>query len=538
MAVRSRESLVHEIVLLHTQGVKMRAIARALGVARKTVARVVAAHRAARDSTGAPALTPPAQRPPRASKLDAFRPSIDALLARFPGMTAQRIFEELRLQGFAGGYTRVKDVVRTLRPKQRPEPSRPTIAYAPGIMSECDWSPFKVRFERTGSVAELQVFAYALNHSHRKFFRFYRSNDLHALMDGHVHAFNRFGGAAHSTKYDSQKPVVLRWEGNQPIYNLRFVDFATHYAFRLEACRRGHPNDKPTVERSFWELTTSFLNGRAFADENDLVAQLEWWMSNVSDTRPHRKTKRRPVDLFAEEQPHLQPLPTHHFDTARVVYRVCDIEGFVSWDGNRYSLPYDYVTDLLPVRVTQHELFVYAADLSLIAQHELREKGAGEDAEIVGHHPRRERGPDLDQLRRAFAEIGPDVPNFLLALERAKPRSAAHHARHILALRQRWSTDDVRQALDHAHRFGAYDHAAVERILMARCVPRRLDEYVATAGLQVRLAEPPTVVRDLAEYDALPAWSRPKSPPEGGISCAEKTGSRDTLDHDPDRRRT
>ena len=29
-------------------------------------------------------------------------------------------------------------------------------------------------------------------------------------------AFARFGGYAASCKYDSQKPVVLRWEGQQP----------------------------------------------------------------------------------------------------------------------------------------------------------------------------------------------------------------------------------------------------------------------------------------------------------------------------------
>jgi transposase len=37
-------------------------------------------------------------------------------------------------------------------------------------------------------------------------------------MDGHVHAFERFGGAARRCKYDVQKPAVLRWEGPQPIY--------------------------------------------------------------------------------------------------------------------------------------------------------------------------------------------------------------------------------------------------------------------------------------------------------------------------------
>jgi transposase len=37
-----------------------------------------------------------------------------------------------------------------------------------------------------------------------------RASDLHALMDGHTHAFGRFGGCAQRCTYDSQKPVVLR----------------------------------------------------------------------------------------------------------------------------------------------------------------------------------------------------------------------------------------------------------------------------------------------------------------------------------------
>lgn len=254
-------------------------------------------------------------------------------------------------------------------------------------------------------------------------------------------------------------------------------------------------------------------------------------MANVSGPRVHRKAKRSALDMFAEEAVHLRPLPAHHFDTARVVYRVCDIEGFFSWEGNRYSLPYEHVTDLLPARVTQTELFVYAADLRLLARHELRAPGAAEDAELSGHHPGSQRGPDLDQLRRAFAEIDPTATTFLQALENARPRSAAHHARHVLALRQRWDTGALVKALQHAHRFGAYDHTAIERILMARSVPRRLDEYVASSRLEARLGSPSSGVRDLAEYDALPSWGRdrPSEEAEGEAACAGKTASPDAL---------
>jgi transposase len=58
-----------------------------------------------------------------------------------------------------------------------------------------------------------------LTYSPRKAYTVYTSNDLYALMDGHEQAFGRFGGCAHRCTYDSQKPVVSRWEGTQPIYN-------------------------------------------------------------------------------------------------------------------------------------------------------------------------------------------------------------------------------------------------------------------------------------------------------------------------------
>ena len=73
--------------------------------------------------------------------------------------------------------------------------------------------------------------------------------------------------------------------------------------------------------------------------------------------------KRPVLELFAEEAPHLLPLPKHPYDTARVVYRMCSVDGFISWDGNRYAVPYEAIYDLLAVRVTQKEIFIYGADL-------------------------------------------------------------------------------------------------------------------------------------------------------------------------------
>ena len=522
--------LVHDVVQLDKEGMKWRAIARALKISRNTVRQIVTDHERirAQPHTALPAR----RRRVRVSKLDPFRPRVEGLLETYADITAQRVFEILRdEQGYTGGDTIVKGLVRTLRPQEPPKPSLETPPREPGAMAECDWSPYPVTFTQAPPMT-LQAFSYTLRYSTRKYYGFHEGNGLHPLMDGHVRAFERFGGAAHRCKYDSQKPVVLRWEGNQPIYNLRFIDFATYYEFAAEACHRASPNEKPRVERSFWELTLSFFRGRSFRDRADLQAQLLHWMDTIADARPLKRLRRRTrLELFAEEQPRFRPLPRHPYDTARVLYKLCDIEGFIAWEGNWYSLPYDYVTELLPVRITENELFVYKPDLDCLARHALLPRGAQLRAVLDGHRPRHAaRGPDLDHLRRAFADLGAAAPAFLAALEQREPRSAGYHARKVLALREGYDTADLLKALAHALAYGALEHLAVERILLARASRRRLDEYVAEASakkLAGAVAHSCTEPRDLAEYDALPcSGGTPTS--QGAATCPSETtdGSR------------
>jgi transposase len=506
---RTREELIVQLVTLHRQGLSDRALARALGISRNTVRVLRAAHTTARE-TEHQALTKPPLRAPRASKVDAYQVRVAELLRQYPEITAQRVFETLREEGFTGGYTAVKKHVRRLRPPPRPEPSRATPDYGPGEMSENDWSPYDVTFAN-GHKETIQAFSYVLVYSRRKHFDLYRHADLHALMDGHVGAFTRFSGCAGTCIYDSQKNVVLRWEGQQPIYNPRFLAFAAHYAYRPRAVR-GEPNAKPRVERSFWEAERSFLNGRTFLDFEDMRAQLARWLDTIVDQR--RRHGETPLDRFAREREHLVPLPRHPYDTARVVYRLCTIDGFVAWEGNEYAVPYDHVTDLLPVRITQRELFVYAADLACVARHELAPRGKGLRLDPAGLHPRpgRQSPVDLDQLRVAFEHMGELAARFFRLMSAGPPRLWGHQARQILLLRERFATTDLDAALGHAASFGAFEHQAIERILAARATPRALDEYVAEETVRRvadALGETRTAPRDLAEYDRLPGAPQP-----------------------------
>jgi transposase len=529
---RSRDELVHQVVTLAADRMSKRAIARAVGVSRNTVKAILAAHAAQRGAEHL-ALPRPTTKAPRPRKTEAFRNRIAELFVRYPDITAQRVFEILRAEGFGGGYTAVKKHVRTLRAPRKPEPSLTAPSYGPGEMAESDWSPYTIDFT-AGGRTEVQAFSYVLTYSSRKAYSVYPSNDLYALMDGHEQAFGRFDGCAHRCTYDSQKPVVLRWEGTQPIYNPRFLAFSAHYEFQPRGVR-GDPNAKPRVERGFWEFERSFLNGRSFRDLDDMRAQLVDWLDQVVD--PRRRHGRTCLERFAEEQPQLVPLPRHPYDTARVVYRVCSIDGFVDWEGNRYAVAYDHVTDILPVRITQHELFVYAADLSCVARHELAPRGAGQKLDPAGlHPPPRGRSPvDLDQLAVAFDGLGPGGAAFFRLLSAGPPRVWGHQARCILVLRARYATEDLDAALAHAARFGALEHRAVERILEARSSPRTLDEYVAedtARRLEQALGAQRAPSHDLTAYDRLPvarassaALAPAAAPIQESCPCPSETAS-------------
>ncbi len=513
----TREELGHQIAVLAAQGMSRRAISRALGASRNTIRKILHTRAHQRD-TGHTALPAPQARVPREVKIDAYRERVQELLRRYPDITAQRVFETLKDEGFSGGYTGVKKHVRRVRPAPQPTPSFEAPVFGPGEMAESDWSPYELTYT-DGAKDTVQLFSYVLVFSRRKYFGVFSTVDLHALMDGHERAFARFGGAASACKYDSQKPVVLRWEGAQPIYNPRYLAFAAHYGIRPAAVR-GQPNAKPRVERSFWEHERSFLNGRSFRDRADFAAQLHDWMDRIVDVR--KRHGQTALDRFREEAPHLLPLPRHPYDTARVAYRLCSIDGYVEWQGNRYAAPYDHVTDFLALRVTETELFVYGPDLQVLARYELRPRGRGEKLDPLGLHPHptRQAVVDVDKLRVTFDEMGDGARAFLPLLSASFPtRVWAHHARQILLLRARYDTADLDAALAHAARFGAMESASVERILARRSPPRTLDEYVAdetARRIDHALGPKVTSPRDLREYDALPLTTHaPAEAPDG-----------------------
>jgi transposase len=503
--IRNRDELEHQLILLRTQkGWSIRALVRHFSISRNKVRRILRKHDKGRDQGHDILLTQQQGRVSRrASKLDPFEKTITRLLEKYPKITGERLFEELKLDGYTGGVSILRDRLRALRPGPK---QTPVIRFEtePGNQGQMDWSPYRINFLKTGP-AQVQCFSYILGFSRRHFIDFTLRRDFFTLIRRHHDAFTHFGGVPAQCLYDSEKTVVLRWEAGRPVLNPAFSAFITHYHCQPIICQRGRPETKGKIERPFQYVEGNLLCGREFADLEELRACTRWWLKEKSDLHRHDTTGRPPRELFLEqEQAALQLLPLHPYDSAEVALRVCDLDGFIDFETNRYPVPYDYVTDILTMKATEHEVLIYSPELSLVVRHERAKAGARLTLDGTGIHRLKTNRYGLESVQSQFLELGEHAEDFLRGVKISHPKNAGFHARTILHLKERYHCDDINAALAHACRYHAYDCKAVERILAAKATPRTLESLRnERAAQELRRALPQIKQRPLEEYAVL-----------------------------------
>jgi transposase len=495
-------TLIHKIAVLFRGGASMRQIARSLRISRRTVRKALEQLDQARTTDSPQPLPRPAA--PRGSQLDGYESAITTLLARHPDIRARRIYEELRRLGYTGGYTIVSERVRRLRPRPVVAPVR-RFETAMGAQAQMDYASYDLDFTVEGR-RRVYAFSYVLGYSRRQYLHFVESQDFATTVREHIRAFEHLGGVAATCLYDNMKVVVLGYDGDEPVYNPRFLAFAAHYGFRPAACRPRRPQTKGKVERPFFYVETSLLNGRSFRSLEDLNETTAWWLAEVADVRIHRETKARPVDRHAQERPHLLPLPARPFDTSEVVYRPVNAEGFVVYRQNFYAAPWRLLGQTVAVRMTQDELTIYDRSFVTAACHRLFPRSViGQRSPCPDHEPPRDSQRRSEQLAARFAEFGASGTQFFEGLLRSA-RYGKDQAERVLSLVAAYPRSDVLAALERAVRFGAFSLRALGRILAARSRPKTpldalADDY--RTYLDRLVDGEPTPPRPASDYQAL-----------------------------------
>lgn len=326
-------------------GLSVRAIARRLGMARRTVRRMLGRELPARQA-----------REPRPSALDAHLPAIRALLEETPELTAPAMLERLRPLGYRGGVSVLRDRMRVLR-GSRPREAFLTLHFHPGEAVQVDWADFG--FAIPGCPRRVSAFIMALCHSRHLYLEFTLSQAMPTFLRCMERGLRFYGGTTVADIFDNMKTVVHR-PGPPPVFNRRFLAYAGARGFGVRACKPFRGNEKGRVERPVGFVRSRFWPGRHFASLLDLNAQAVAWRDDFANNRVHEITGKVPSLVFeSEERRLLKPAPATPFDTDEVEATQATKTFRVRFDRNTYSVPWRLAHQPVVIRATDELVAIY-----------------------------------------------------------------------------------------------------------------------------------------------------------------------------------
>ena len=287
-----------------------------------------------------------------------------------------------------------------------------------------------------------------------------------------------------TSKLDPFKPTIQRWLERYPYSATQILQrlqaeegYQGGFSILKDYVRLVRPVRKPAF------LTLAFAPGEC--------AQVDWGCAGALQIASTRRrlsffvmvlchsrmiyiefslgeAKKRPIDLFAEERPHLKPLPPLPADTSATRSVRVTNRCRVVLDTNRYSVPALYASARLTLKLFADRLCIYHG------------------ANLVATHPRsyeRHRdfeNPDhikelLDQRRKArdaklllrFYSLSPRAEDYhrQLAQRRLNPRT---HINKIVALADIYGEDNLARATQDAFDSEAFSSEYIANILEQR----------------------------------------------------------------------
>jgi transposase len=336
---------IYVIKELYAQGLSIKAIRRQTGHSRKTIRKYI--------KQDEPPVYKP--RPRRPSKLDPYKEYICGRLKEYP-LTAVRLFEEIREQGYDGGYTLVKEFARKIKGVVGVKAVY-RFETLPGKQAQVDWSEVaRVRVDDV--MRRLHCFNMVLGYSRMRYVEFTIQTDTPTFIWCHLNAFRYFGGYPLEILYDNTRNVVLRraLKASEHRWNPLFEDFYRYYGFTPRLCRIARSQTKGKVESVVKYVKGNFLLGRSFDSLADINAQRWKWLEKVN-SRVHGTTHEVPLERLKEEN--LQPIDGKpEYIVYRTASRKVSRDCFISYLANRYSVPYRYAGREATVRTFHGKLQV------------------------------------------------------------------------------------------------------------------------------------------------------------------------------------
>ena len=436
-------------------------------------------------------------------KLDPFKVAIEqALVAdahriKQDRRTARALFEQIKTQGYTGGYSGVTDFIRGWRNREGKIPR----AFVPlkfelGEAFQFDWSEEGLVIG--GVYRRLQVSHLKLCSSRAFWLVAYPSQGHEMLFDAHTRSFTALGGIPRRGIYDNMKTAVDKVnKGKGRTVNARFAVMCAHYLFDADFCNVASGWEKGIVEKNVQDSRRRIwieAQKRQFSSFVELNTWLgERCKSLWSELRHPEHSTFSVAEMLEHERAEMMPMPVPFDGYVEKLARVSST-CLVSAHRNRYSVPCEFAGQLVSTRLYPHQVSITANDV-IIAQHERLTERAQICYDWQHYIPLIQRKPGA--LRNGAPFV--DMPKALMRLKQGLMRHEGGDKimAQVLATVPIAGLDTVLVAVELVIESGALSAEHILNVLA------RLDVNPAPANVETRLELKEAPLANTSRYDSL-----------------------------------
>lgn len=314
------------------EGRSIRSIAKELGISRNTVRKYL--------KMSEPQRIENSSRP--CPVLDQVASRIDELLEEWKGrttpkqrITGSKIFEQLREEGYRVGVTTVRNYLAEIK-RQKQEVFIPLI-HRPGEEAQVDF--FEVTVEVKGVRKKVWKFVMRLMHAGWDFVWLYERCDQAAFLEGHVRAFQHFGGIPKRCIYDNLSAAVGKVLYPDRKLTARFQALVSHYSFEPCFARVGEGHDKGGVESRGKAIRLQHLTPIPQGETLEAISRSV--LQRIDDSIASKTDAKGKAisEKITEEREALRPLPDYPFDPSRLQPVSINRKSMITLEGSQYTLP-------------------------------------------------------------------------------------------------------------------------------------------------------------------------------------------------------
>jgi len=399
---------------------------------------------------------------------DEIAPVVGELLERCKGNVV-RVQEILKDEhGYGIPYSSLTRLVREagLRPEKK-KGRAGAYQFGPGEEMQHDTSPHRVILG--GKKVAAQCAGLVLAYSRRLFIQYYPSFTRFEAKVFLTDAFGFMDGACPRCIIDNTSVIVAGGSGPDAQIAPEMERFGAIFGVRFRAHAVGDADRKARIERQFSYVEGNFLAGRSFDDWRDLNAEAKDWCMKVANSKFKRSLGMSPDQAYVLEKPRLQVLPPYVPPAYKPLHRLCDVEGYVTVDTNRYSVPERLIGKRLEVHKSWDHIQVYFGRRK-VAHH--RRVIDCREARITapGHHaPKNRAAARREPCREQTALTGHcDVlDRYVAELRKRTSGRAVRPMRQLLELKRTYPEDAFMRALEEACQYGLYDLSRLEQMILS-----------------------------------------------------------------------